>query len=169
MALLQVIERKKLEDRVNYAAISARTGVSKASLRELYWAYKKGNIDLGPPQSMEEKKIDVRMQLARRRDLLHRYEAMVLAGLEALILKGEDDMTKPGGSKAFQELGIPAVIRDLKAVNDLLENTEKGYAAILDDAEAERRRLEKSVDPVTETKILAANDEMKALQAFQEI
>jgi hypothetical protein len=172
MALLAVIERKRIGDRVDYKAIAARTGVPQGSIRQLYSQWTKGTIDLGDPTTPEEKAIDARVQHERTIELLRRYKALILNGFEATLLDSEDDMTN-GKPHGWKERGMPAILRELKSVTDLETLHEKGYNSILDDAMAARNRETKALadSPVpieVQTQVIHANDEEKAMAALRE-
>lgn len=170
MALLEVIERKRLSDRVDYAAISARTHVSCGALRRVYMQWKRGEVDIGDPTTPEEKQIDARMQHERSIILLRRYKALVLNGFEGALLASEDDMSN-GKPKGYVERGMPAMIRELQSLTQLQMLHEKGYMSVLEDLMAQRQREEKQLTaapltPETVTQIIHANDEEKARAAL---
>jgi hypothetical protein len=169
MALLEVIERKRVTEFIGYRGISARHGVSADSLRQTFYFWKKGWIDLGEPQSDMEKQIDARMQHESTLELLRRYKNIVLKGFEKLLLKSEDAVTH-GKPLAWQKYGLPQVVKELKKISEIQSIHEKGYASILDDVAAQMKREKllpgKTMDVATETKILHANDEEKALAAL---
>lgn len=170
MALLEVIERKRLSDRVDYKAICARHGCRADMLRGIYMKWTRGEIDLGDPTTPEEKVLDARMQHEKTRELLNRAHAMILVNFEGLLFQAED-MATNGDPKAYVKNGLMGTIKDLRVILELKKDVDKGYNAIIDEVAADRRREEKQVHgtPVTqevETKVITANDEEKALAAL---
>lgn len=170
MALIEIIERKRLSDRVDYKAVAARHGISNLVLRQLYSQWQRGLVDLGEPQSQEEKQIDQRVQHERTLHLLKRYQALVVNGFEGLIYAAEDAATK-GKPSAWKTLGLPAVVRELKAIMDIRKDAEKGYNAVLEE-EMTRRGVLKSATPAlphtvdVQTRVVSATDEQRAMDAF---
>lgn len=169
MALLEVIERKRLTERVDYKAIAIRHDTTANALRQVYKQYKDGKVDLGEPGTPEERQIDARMQHEKTLILIRRYKALILHGFEGSILSAEDAMTN-GDKEAWKK--VSPLLKELKTVTDIQALHEKGYASILEDLLANRERAEKKLtdSPLTvetETKILHANDEERALAALR--
>lgn len=169
MALLEVIERKRLTERVDYKAIAIRHDTTANALRQVYKQYKDGKVDLGEPGTPEERQIDARMQHEKTLILIRRYKALILHGFEGSILSAEDAMTN-GDKEAWKK--VSPLLKELKTVTDIQALHEKGYASILEDMLAQRERAEKKLTDApltveTETKILHANDEERALAALR--
>lgn len=173
IALLEVIERKRLGDQVNYKAIALRTGVPVLYLRQLWMLYKNGGIDMGDPTTPEEKQIDSRMQHEKMLLMLRRYKSLLLNGFEATLIEAEDLMAS-GNRAGWKESGLPHVLKELKAVTEVQTMHEKGYASILEEYMALQQRAEKQlngnqVTAEVETKVVHANDEEKALGALKNL
>lgn len=169
MALLEVIERKRLTDKVDYKAVGARHNVKQMYLRQLYSKWSRGMIDLGEPETPQELQIDARMQHEKMLILLKRYKAMILTGFEGLLFQAEDDMTN-GNAMAWKEKGLPAVLNELRSIAAMQTMHEKGYSSVLDDLSAHREREMKSLNGgmtmEADTKIIHANEEDRALAAM---
>ena len=65
MALLEIIERKRLTHFVDYKSIAARHGTTPGNLKQLFGRWKKGVIDMGEPESASDRQIDARVQHER--------------------------------------------------------------------------------------------------------
>jgi len=165
-ALFAVIERKRKGHQVDYESIAKGHGVSTGSMRVLYYQWTKGMVDLGDPQTPEEREIDSRTQHERMLELVRRYKALVLYGFEAELFKTEDQMSK-GVTFDPKKSSLAAMVKELKTAMDMQSTCEKGYLAILDELAALRERAEKQIGigPAdTNRNIIAANDEERALQ-----
>lgn len=169
MALLQIIERKRLSDSVDYKAVSARTGISSMSLRNLWSEYNRGMIDLGEPQTLAEQRIDSRVQHERTLEIIKRYQALVLNGAEAACIRAEDEMAS-GDPMGWKTVGAHDVFRELRMILAMKADAEKGYMAILQDMADAQRQPEKQLlapyPPEIKTAIVTASDEQKALAAL---
>lgn len=173
MALIEIIERKRLSDRVDYKAVAARHGLSQMVLRQLYSQWQRGMVDLGEPQSAEEKQIDARVQHEKTLQLLKRYQAVILNGFEGLIFAAEDEATK-GKPLAWKKLGLPSVVRELKEIMAIRKEAEKGYNAVLEEEMMRQKSvtptLPAPVSPTTvdvQARVVSATDEQRAMEAFQ--
>jgi hypothetical protein len=170
MALLEVIERKKREDRVDYRTISQKHGVSCNSLRKLWVFFKRGQIDFGRPETLMEKEVDARVQHERKMNLLRRHLELLLNVYEGQIFKAGDAVVKKNAVQAYEKVGLQKILRELKTLSDLIGVTEKGYLAIIDEYNAAHAAQEKQATarPVmdVETKVSSATDEHRALQAL---
>jgi hypothetical protein len=169
MALLEVIERKRLTDQVDYKAIAIRHDTTANALRQVYHQWKNGKVDLGDPTTPEEKQIDARMQHEQSLILIRRYKALVLKGFEGVLFAAEDAMTN-GDKEAWKT--VSPIAKELKSITEIQAFHERGYASILEDLLAQRERSEKKITDAplnveTETKILHANDEERALHALR--
>lgn len=170
MALLEVIERKRLTDRVDYKAIALRHQTTAGNMRQVWVQYKAGKIDLGEPGTPEEKQIDARMQHEKALLLIRRYKALIIHGFEGALFAAEDAMTN-GEKDAWKT--VSPIAKELKTISDLQTLHEKGYMSVLEDLLAQRERSEKKLSDAplnveTETKILHANDEERALAALRQ-
>lgn len=168
MALLEIIERKRLSDRVDYKAVAHRHGLTAENMRQVYYQWKGGRVDLGDPETAQEKQIDARVQHEKALLLIRRYKALVMNGFEAAILNAEDDTTN-GKKDSWKQ--VSPILRELKSLSEIQSIHEKGYASILEDFLAMRDRAEKQIGPMpasvaTETQIIHANDEERALAAL---
>jgi hypothetical protein len=169
MALLQIIERKRLSDSVDYGAIAARTGISNGSLRKLWSEYQHGKIDLGEPQTLAEQRIDSRVQHEKLLASVKRYLALVLDGCEAVCIRAEDAMSN-GDPLGWKAVGAHDAFRELRMLMAMNTEAEKGYMAILQDMAEAQRQPEKQLlapySPEIKTAIVTASDEQKALAAL---
>lgn len=165
MALLDVIERKRIGSRVDYKAIGHRHRVPHMSLRKTYSEYARGWVDLGDPITVEEKAIDARLQHEKTLQLVRRYKALLLTSFEAVLLEAEDKASN--GNVMFWKKDMPFLLRELKDVTTIQSLHEKGYASILEDMMAMSQRQEKAVGgkvvDQAETRVIHANDEAHAL------
>jgi hypothetical protein len=170
LGLLEILERKRVCDRVDYKAVSRRHNVSEGGLRSVYCRYMKGEIDLGMPDTPQEVEISLRMQHERTMGLLKRYHALVLDGMESLVLMSEDEMSH-GKKMAWKTNGLPPTINELKKCMELRKLAEQGYNAILEEEMMKRRGEEKAlsgsvIPPETRLALVTANDEERGLHAL---
>lgn len=169
MALLEIIERKRLTERVDYKAIAIRHHTTPESLRQLYYQWRRGHIDLGDPETPEEKRIDARMQHEHTLELLKRYKGLVLKGFEGALLEAEDRFTH-GETESWKQ--VSPILKELKFVSEIQSLHEKGYASILEEmmslrqSEKQLQLADKTIDVPTETKVIHANDEERAMAAL---
>lgn len=174
MALLEVIERKRLTYSVDYRSIAIRHGVKCGSLRALYVKFKKGLVDLGDPQTPEEKQIDAKVQMEKQTGLLRRYKGLLLVRFEGALYEAEDAMTK-GNVEAWRQMGLPALRSEIKATDELIQRTEEGFIAILDEYRAQDQNRQKHLNapqhPSEDVakQVASANDEALALRALEAI
>lgn len=167
-AVLEIIARKQISDKVDYKAISIRTGISVGSLRRLYCDYSNGRLDMGAPVTPQEKELDDRVQTERLLDTIRRLKGMVLASLEQLVADAEDQMTH-GNPLAWKDLGIPSVMKDLKEISTVQVFHTKSFEAVLaEDQERrmreERRALGAAAVPDMEASIVRMTDEERAMK-----
>lgn len=169
--LCAVIERTRLTDRPDFKSIAARYGTTAGALRVLYHQWKRGEIDMGEPESPQEAKIDARVQHDRTIMLLRRVRVLNLDMLESMIYRAEDERGKAKGAMPSPETraSLRDAVRDLKYTMDLESQAEKGYLSILEELAAAQRRIEKPVNEATrevQTQIIHANDEERAMRAL---
>lgn len=173
MALLQIIERKQISDKVDYEPLAIRTGISNDSLRQLYSQWKKGLIDMGEPISPEEKRIDQKVQHETILGLVRRHEALIMNGYQAVLFDAEDAASK-GTVLAHRELGLSTIGKELKEVRMLREVYEKGYTSILDEERERREREQKRILGAqgstldAQVSIARLSDEERARKALEE-
>jgi hypothetical protein len=167
MALLQVIERKQLSERVGYQEIANRCGVNADSLKQLMVLYRRGLVDLGQPETPEEVALDARNQHERTLRLVAKANLLFLDQLEHQLISA-DRCTKKKQRPVNQMKAIPGIIRNIAAIIALKHKQEEGYSALLNDMLERRRREEKSmgIPAETSTQIIGANDSQKAIHAL---
>lgn len=170
IALMEVLARKRRTERINYEEISQRTQVPKMALRQLASLYDKGLVDLGIPQTPEEKLIDGRMQHEKMLDLLREYKGLIVKGFEGVLLASKSDMME-GKPMGWQKRGLPLILSELKSIAAMQAFHEKGYVSILDDEHASRKASEKrltgtNLEVQTEARIIHASDEQRGMAAL---
>lgn len=170
IALLAVIERKRVSRAVDYKSIALQHGVTEGSLRQLYYRWKKGLVDLGEPQTEQERQIDSRVHMEKKLLLLRRYSALLLKAFEGALFEAEDEMGK-GNREAWRQSGLTAIRNELKSVHELIMKTETGFVAIVDEYRAQEKAIEqraltssKPIDVVVQ--VVNANEEAAALAAL---
>jgi hypothetical protein len=99
-ALCDIIERKKVTDRPGYGPIARRHAVEEQYLRRVYMLWLRDEIELGPIQSEEDRKIDVREQLEKTIELARRQKALLLVAWEKQMFRSDvqrhcDEMEDP--------------------------------------------------------------------------
>lgn len=173
LGLLEVIERKRLNFQVDYKAIAIRTGTSAGTLRNLYSRFLKGEIDMGEPVTAEEKRLDERVEHEKQLGLARRLRKNILDGFHGTIVNTEAAAGDTGDPMAYQKTGVMQIVKDLKLVNALINELEKGYMAILDEERASREASMKRAGvpggPAmdVEAQVVNANDEQRALMALK--
>src|SRR6266853_1698532 len=171
MALLDVIERKRVSYRVDYRTIGLRHGVSGGSLRVLYGQWKKGEVDLGEPQTPQERAIDARVQMETSLVLFRRYKALLMKEFEGALFKAEDATTTKEAN-SWKDVGLPALRAEVSRVNDLILKTERGYVTIVDEyraqEDAQRKKILSSARQTIDVdgRVVNANEEQIALAAL---
>lgn len=167
MALLQVIERKQLSERVGYREIANRCGVNIDSLKQVMVLYRRGLVDLGLPETPEEVALDARNQHERTLRLVAKTNLLFLDQLEHQLISA-DRCNQKKKRPVNPMKAIPSIIRNIAAITALKRKQEEGYSALLNDMLERRRREEKSmgIAPETSTQIIGANDTQKALHAL---
>lgn len=171
MALLDVIERKRVSYRVDYRSIGLRHGVSGGSLRVLYGYWKKGEVDLGEPQTPQERAIDARVQMETSLVLFRRYKALLMKEFEGALFKAEDATTKKEAN-SWKDVGLPDLRAEVSRVNDLILKTERGYVTIVDEYRAQEDAQRKNILSIprqtidVDGRVVNANEEQIALAAL---
>jgi hypothetical protein len=128
-ALLSVIDKKKISDRVDYKSVAARHGVDDNALRHTYSQWKKGKIDMGDPETLQERHLDAQTQHKSAIGLLQRYQALVMDGFERHLIKAEDAADK-GGKFDPKKSPLPAIMREFSSIVSTTERVEAAYERI---------------------------------------
>lgn len=169
MALIEVHERRRVGNRPNYKTIAARHGLkSWQYLKFLDAELRAGRLDLGEPQTVQEREFDATMQREKKVALLRRYEALLLTAFEGLLFRAEDEMTE-GDSLAFQKLELPKVVRELKETQVLREKAEKLHSRLLQEAGIEKVVKGSMLPQMPDnagTRLASMSDDALALEAF---
>ena len=174
LAMLAIIERKRFGRDVNYKEIAARTGVKYGYIKHLWKEYEAGRIDLGEPQTPEEKEIDASVQHEKGLGLLKRYHALLLESFESGLIHAEDIMMNSKSKKgtktlAFKEAGLPQTLAELERVMRVRLMTEKGYDALLDQLasrHAPKQAGPAGSDAAIDVQVVHANDGARAVAAL---
>lgn len=168
-ALCDVIDKKKMTDRPDYAVIAKRHGTTAENLRRVYSRWRKGLIEMGPPSTEREKQIDARTQLEQTIALSRRYKAVLLQSMERLLTRAESKLLI-GQNIRWKSNEIPFVVRELRGIDSLQVSSEKGYSTLLDDEAGRRQREEKFMGnlpnsaPKLAERLNAVNDEELAMK-----
>lgn len=174
IALLQVIERKRLSRAVDYKSIALEHGISPGSLKAIYYRWTKGWVDMGAPETPEERAIDARVQMDKKLILMRRYQALILSRFEGAIFDAEAQMKKDNPN-AWIDLGLPRILNELRNVDNLINRTEEGYVAIVEEYRAQERSREKQINITPqqprsiEFSVVNANEEAAAIAALDAI
>lgn len=172
LALLEVIARKQLADRINFGALGAKHGISAESLRQVWSLFSRGRVDLGVPETATDRHIDSRIQNERCIALLKNYFVLMLDTFEATLYACQDATTR-GNKKAFKEKGMPGILNELKKCIEVRKLAEQGYNAILEEEMLKRRGEEKSLngngaEREAPMQIVTPEDEQRGLAALED-
>ena len=160
LALLAVIDAKKVDYQCNYKAIGIRYRVSPDSLRTLYPIWKKGGLTLGEPETKEELRIDETVRSAKRLHLMRDTENLINDIHERRVAEAKILM---GDGKTEEAIRMLSEILHLqKSMGATAETTERRQLALIDTFRRERERVE--LERIMDAKTVPNNPVVSAVK-----
>lgn len=140
-AIMEALQRKRAGYGPEYKVLAAKHTVKAASLKRFVHLYEHGQIELGaPPGAAAKKAADINVENEKTFQLLLGYEQLLNAAGEELLKKAKKEL-KEGNLLAFDQLGLPKIIGELKRARELRNVVEKGnFAALQELMEMEEKR-----------------------------
>lgn len=141
-AILEAIQRKRAGYRPEYKVLAAKYGsIKPATLKRFVHLYEHGQIELSAaPDAVAKKAADINVENEKTFQLLLGYEQLLNAAGEELLKKAKKEL-KDGNTLAFDQLGLPKIIGELKRARELRTIVEKGnFAALQELMEMEEKR-----------------------------
>lgn len=168
-AFKDVWEAKQKSRNVNYKAIAEKWSVNSGTLRQYWSEFTKGRLDPGLPMTTKDVELTARGAHEKQLLLLKRTQAFLLSGMDEGLMQIERGHAKGGKVVGLMKrYDFMETIRMLKATNEMIAHTERGYLALLDEYSARMKQNEKQL--VGEELHRAAEtmtDEARAIRALQ--
>lgn len=125
-AILEALGRKRAGYPPEYKVLGAKHSVNPGSLKKLVYDYEHGKLELGTtPDLVEKKKGELAVSNEKSFRFLTGYEELLLSAGEELLKKAKKEL-KDGNYLAFDQLGIPKIVAELKNARSLRNVVEKG-------------------------------------------
>lgn len=140
-AILEAVQRKQAGYQPEYKHVASKHLVNPGSLKRFVGLYHKGKIEMGAPQNVVEKRrVDIAAESEKTFRLLGEYEQLLNYSAAELLKKARKEI-KQGNLLAFDQLGLPKVISELRKAREFRGVVEKGnFAALHELMELEERR-----------------------------
>lgn len=150
-AIMEVAARQAQGWPSGYAEVAARHGVKEKSLSRLMVRYKRGEIEMGDKQAIEEKvqikkEIVLQAELFRRQALVTEYMKHLDDVLAARLKKVKAEF-RDGNDMAFQQLGLPSILEQMSKAGGFSVKMEKGMIEILEQLQGMHDRRKELLQP----------------------
>lgn len=167
-AFNEVREAKLKTRNVGFKEIADKWGVNKDTLRQYWSKYSRGLLDPGMPLTAKDSELTARGAHEKQLGLLRRAQAILLGGTEDVLTQIERTHAK--GAKVMRVMKkheMMEMLRALKYTNEMINSTERGYLALLDEyAEKTREREKQAVGTEIHAAVEVMTDEAKAIRAL---
>lgn len=189
-AIVMMHERKAFGHAVNAREIARRHGVNYGSLRDAYWHFRHGRVDMPVKPTTLDELADRRALYEKMRMLSNRLTAMVASQLEDALTRAEMESglahTRLKDGKKVSEKEMAGEVRNYRQINsdvnflsrslasaiNLAGMVDEGYSSHLDESQ---RRLNPPppVNPILpvggakQTAMLNAGETNRALEALE--
>lgn len=176
VALLAVIESARYVKRVNLQAIAIRFGVKLSSLKQIWYRWNKGLVDLGEPETPEERSVETKVEMARTMMLVTRTEQFLNDQFESIMCLVRDAAAE-GNKEAYFKFRVPEYVNALNQLARLRDTKEKGFLAMLDQANRDVQSLQRQSEtpkqlsgPIIEVpgRVARASEDQQLERVFQE-
>lgn len=187
LAILEVIERKKLDYQVNMRAIGAKYGMKPGNLRRTWFEYVHGGVDLGPVGKPMEATMGDRENHELAREVIRRDLALTLRLYSGALYTAEDtavakklEVKKVPLRKNANPAGSASIMDDLAYFRRALEQllrlqhvVDEGYNSFLSELESRSRPVEKlanpgvPIPPATQAAINGADERSRILEQLR--
>lgn len=181
LAILQMDERKQFGFQVNAKEIARRHNVTYGTLRDAYYHYRHGHIEMPIKPTPLEELNDRRGLYEKMRQLGLRMTALITNQLEDATLRAEQasgcsktDTAAAEGDRDYRQINRDVVFlaRSLSGMISLTAQIDEGWSSHLDE---QTRRLNPPtpINPVlpipgaTQTAMLNSGETQRALQALE--
>lgn len=173
IALLACIESARFAKLSNgrLQALAIQCGVKYSTLKQTWYRWNKGLIDLGEPETPEEKSVEAKVEMMRTMEFCVRTEKFHNDWLEGAMVRVREE-TAAGNTAAYFQHGVDRVVNAMLQLARLREVKERGFLAIMESARQDQDRLRQEnvrdakVIDVTPKRIEKATDLQKLDAAF---
>lgn len=164
-AVLEVLERRRQGLRPAYRMVAIRHGVTENALRTSVSRVTTGQVKLAPTTA-EEIAVDKSIEMGRTLNSLDMLEQMLNSSLEGMIRRSRVYCDK-GKPLAYRDMGVMLVVGDLAKINQLRQQKEQGYMAILQKLQKEKTAKASVAD--VESEVVTMTDELRAAAALRRV